>query len=111
MFRESAAPVLGTAPHRPYPPSLLVSILSRLNSKRGNFHQPPHPFLLMSDYDQQAIKEGDILDIVTSAQERGMAYLWQAVAEQIADLEAMRVHVTMARTLLGDGGTRTKLLK
>jgi hypothetical protein len=40
-----------------------------------------------------------------------MAYLWQAVAEQIADLEAMRVHVTMARTLLGSGGTRTRLLK
>jgi hypothetical protein len=65
----------------------------------------------MSDYDRQAIKGGDVMDIVTTAQERGMAYLWQAVAEQIADLEAMRVHVTMARTLLGDGGTRTKLLK
>ena len=51
------------------------------------------------------------MDVVTTAQERGMAYLWQAVAEQIADLEAMRVHVTMARTLLSNGGTRTKLLK
>jgi hypothetical protein len=67
--------------------------------------------LLMSDYDQQAIQEDDIMDRVTTAQERGMAYLWQAVAEQIADLEAMRVHVTMARTLLSNGGTRTKLLK
>jgi hypothetical protein len=68
----------------------------------------------MSDYDQPAIKEGDIMDIVDlvkTAHERGMAYLWQAVAEQIADLEAMRLHVTMARTLLSDGGTRTKLLK
>ena len=65
----------------------------------------------MSDYDRQAIKEGDIMDIVTTAHQRGMAYLWQAVAEQIADLEAMRVHVTMARTLLSDGGTCTKLLK
>jgi hypothetical protein len=65
----------------------------------------------MSDYDQQAIKEDDIMDRVTTAQERGMAYLWQAVAEQIADLEAMRVHITMARTLLSNGGTRTKLLK
>ena len=51
------------------------------------------------------------MDIVTTAHQRGMAYLWQAVAEQIADLEAMRVHVTMARTLLSDGGTCTKLLK
>ena len=65
----------------------------------------------MSNYDQQAIKEDDIMDVVTTAQERGMAYLWQAVAEQIADVEAMRVHVTMARTLLSNGGTRTKLLK
>jgi hypothetical protein len=65
----------------------------------------------MSDYDQQAIKEGDTMDIVMTVQERGMAYLWQAVAEQIADVEAMRVHVTMARTLLSNGGTRTKLLK
>ena len=93
----------------PYPVTL--NSFSRLNSKRGNFHQPPRPFLLMSDYDQQAIKEDDIMDVVTTAQERGMAYLWQAVAEQIADLESMRVHVTMARTLLSDGGTRTKLLK
>ena len=82
-----------------------------LNSKRGNFHQPPHPFFVMSDDDPQAIKEGHILAIVMTAQERGMAYLWQAVAEQIADLEEMRVHVTMARTLLGSGGTRTRLLK
>jgi hypothetical protein len=65
----------------------------------------------MSDYDQQAIKAVEIMDIVKSAHERGMAYLWQAVAEQIADLEAMRVHATMARTLLSDGLTRTKLLK
>ena len=65
----------------------------------------------MNDYDLQATEEGDIIDTVTTAQERGMAYLWQAVAEQIADLEAMRVHVTMARTLLSNGGTRTKLLK
>ena len=59
----------------------------------------------MSDDDPQAIKEGHILAIVMTAQERGMAYLWQAVAEQIADLEEM------ARTLLGSGGTRTRLLK
>ena len=65
----------------------------------------------MSDDDPQAINEGHILAMVMTAQERGMAYLWQAVAEQIADLEAMRVHVTMARTLLGSGGTRTRLLK
>jgi hypothetical protein len=54
---------------------------------------------------------GEILDAVTAAKARGMVCLWQAVAEQIADPEAMRVHVTMARTLLRDGGTRTKLLK
>jgi hypothetical protein len=108
-FRVSANPVLyGTA--QTVPTYLLPSILSRLYSKRGN-HQPPYPFLVMSNYDQQTINEGDIMDIVTTAQERGMAYLWQAVAEQLADLEAMRVHVTMARTLLGAGGTCTRLLK
>ena len=65
----------------------------------------------MSDYDLQATEEGDIMDIVTTAQERGMAYLWQAVAEQIADPEAMRVHVTMAEKLLVAGKTCTRLLK
>ena len=111
LFRVSTALVLRAAPHRPYPRGLLRSILSCLNSKRGNFHQQPHPFFVMSDDDPQSIKEGHILAIVMTAQERGMAYLWQAVAEQIADLEEMRVHVTMARTLLGSGGTRTRLLK
>lgn len=66
----------------------------------------------MNDHDQQAIREGDIkMDALTSAEERGMVYLWQAVAEQIADPEAMRAHVTMARTLLGRGRTSTRLLK
>ena len=111
LLRVSTALVLRAAPHRPYPRGLLRSIPTCLNSKRGNFHQPPHPFFVMSDDDPQAIKEGHILAIVMTAQERGMAYLWQAVAEQIADLEEMRVHVTMARTLLGSGGTRTRLLK
>jgi hypothetical protein len=111
VFRVGAALVLRVAPHRPYPRGLLRSILSCLNSKRGHFHQPPYPFLVMSDDDPQAITEGHMLAMVMTAQERGMAYLWQAVAEQIADLEAMRVHVTMARTLLGSGGTRTRLLK
>ena len=65
----------------------------------------------MSNYDPQAAKQGDVMDMVMTAQERGMAYLWQAVAEQIADLEAMRAHVTMARALLGVSGTCTRLLK
>jgi hypothetical protein len=65
----------------------------------------------MNGRDQEAIREGDLMEAATSAEERGMAYLWQAVAEQIADPEAMRVHVTMARTLLGDGGKCTRLLK
>ena len=38
-----------------------------------------------------------------------MVYLWQAVAEQLADPEAMRAHVTMARTLLGDGKMSARL--
>jgi hypothetical protein len=54
---------------------------------------------------------GDILDEVRAAKARGMVCLWQAVAEQIADPEAMRAHVTMARTLLGRGRTSTRLLK
>jgi hypothetical protein len=56
-------------------------------------------------------REGDTMDAVTSPEERGMAYLWQAVTEQITDHEAMRVHVIMARALLGDGRTCTRLLK
>jgi hypothetical protein len=63
----------------------------------------------MNGRDQEALREGDLMEAATSAEERGMAYLWQAVAEQIADPEAM--HVTMARTLLGDGGKCTRLLK
>jgi hypothetical protein len=65
----------------------------------------------MNEHDQQAIREGDIMDAATSAVERGIVYLWQAVAEQIADPEAMRAHVMMARTLLGAGRTCTRLLK
>ena len=61
----------------------------------------------MDDLDLQPIKASDIK--VTTAQEQGMVYLWQAVAEQLADPEAMRAHVTMARTLLGDGRTPARL--
>jgi hypothetical protein len=51
------------------------------------------------------------MEAATSAEERGMVCLWQAVAEQIADPEAMRVHVTMAEKLLVAGKTCTRLLK
>jgi hypothetical protein len=51
------------------------------------------------------------LDVVTTVQERGMVYLWQVVCEQIADPEAMRLHVMMAQKLLGAGKTCTRLLK
>ena len=61
----------------------------------------------MDDLDPQPIKACDIK--VTTAQEQGLVYLWQAVAEQLADPEAMRAHVTMARTLLGDGRTPARL--
>jgi hypothetical protein len=40
-----------------------------------------------------------------------MVCLWQAVAEQIADPEAMRVHVVRAQKLLGAGKACTRLLK
>ena len=63
----------------------------------------------MNDYDPQPIEASDIRDPVTTAQEQGMVYLWQAVAEQLADPEAMRAHVTMARTLLGDGKMSARL--
>jgi hypothetical protein len=63
----------------------------------------------MNDLDPQPIKAGDIRETVATAQEQGMVYLWQAVAEQLADPEAMRAHVTMARTLLGDGRTSARL--
>ena len=65
----------------------------------------------MNGRDQQAISEGDLMEAATSAEERGMVCLWQAVAEQIADPEAMRVHVTMAEKLLVAGKTCTRLLK
>jgi hypothetical protein len=63
----------------------------------------------MNEHDPQAIKDSDIKVTVTTAQEQGMVYLWQAVTEQLADPEAMRAHVTMARTLLGDGRTSARL--
>ena len=47
------------------------------------------------------------MEAVASAKERGMLCLWQAVIEQIADPEAMRLHVNMAQTLLGTGKTYT----
>jgi hypothetical protein len=65
----------------------------------------------MSEHDQQALREGDMMDAITTAKERGMVYLWQAIAEQLADVEAMRAHVMLARTLLGDARTCTRLLK
>jgi hypothetical protein len=49
--------------------------------------------------------------VVTTVQEHGLVYLWQAVTEQITDPEAMRAHVMMARTLLSEGRTYTKPLK
>ena len=52
---------------------------------------------------------GDILDAVTAAKARGMVYLWQAVADQIADPEAMRPHVVTAQTLLGACRTFNRL--
>jgi hypothetical protein len=52
---------------------------------------------------------GDILDAVTAAKARGMVYLWQAVAEQIVDPEAMRAHVATAQTLLGACRTFNRL--
>jgi hypothetical protein len=65
----------------------------------------------MNGRDQQAIKEGDVMEAARSAEERGMTHLWQAITEQIADPEGMRVHVMMARKLLGAGKTCTRLLK
>jgi len=65
----------------------------------------------MNEHDPQASQEGDVMEVIKTAKERGLAYLWQAIAEQIADTEAMRAHVTMARALLGDGRTCTRLLK
>jgi hypothetical protein len=61
----------------------------------------------MNELDPQAFSVGDGMDAVLSAKERGMGCLWQAVAEQIADPEAMRLHVNMAQTLLGTGKTYT----
>jgi hypothetical protein len=52
---------------------------------------------------------GDILDAVTAAKARGIVYLWQAVAEQIVDPEAMRAHVVTAQTLLGACRTFNRL--
>jgi hypothetical protein len=71
----------------------------------------PVIFNSMNGRDQQAIKEGDVMAAARSAEERGMAHLWQAVTEQIADPEGMRVHVMMAQKLLGAGKTCTRLLK
>lgn len=65
----------------------------------------------MDGHDQQAIMESEIVEAATSAEERGMVCLWQAVTEQIADLEATRALVLMARKLLGAGRTCTRLLK
>ena len=65
----------------------------------------------MDEHDQQASREGDLMEAAMSAEERGMAHLWQAVTEQIADPEGMRVHVLMAQKLLGAGKTCTRLLK
>jgi hypothetical protein len=65
----------------------------------------------MNGRDQQTIGEGDPVEAATGAEERGMVCVWQAVAEQIADPEATRVHVMMAQKLLGGGKTCTWLLK
>jgi hypothetical protein len=65
----------------------------------------------MNGRDQQTIREGDPLEAATGAEERGMVCLWQAVAEQIADPEAMRMHVMTAQKLLGAGKTYTRVLK
>ena len=65
----------------------------------------------MNRGDQQTIREGDPMEAAAGAEERGMVCLWQAVVEQIADPEAMRVHVTMAQKLLSAGKTCRKLLK
>ena len=65
----------------------------------------------MNEHSPQAVNEGDMADGVMAAQKCGMAHLWQAVTEQIADPEGMRVHVTMAQKLLGAGKTCTRLLK
>ena len=52
---------------------------------------------------------GAIFDEVRAAKARGMVCLWQAVAEQIADPEAMRPHVVTAQTLLGACTTFNRL--
>ena len=52
---------------------------------------------------------GDMLDAVTAAKARGMVYLWQAVADQIADPEAMRAQVVTAQTLLGTSKTFNRM--
>jgi hypothetical protein len=65
----------------------------------------------MNEHSPQAVNEGDMADGVMAAQKCGMAHLWQAVTEQIADPEAMRVNVTMARTVVAAGRTCTRLLR
>ncbi len=51
------------------------------------------------------------MEAVASAKERGMLCLWQAVIEQIADPEAMRTNVLLARKLLGGGTTSRRQRK
>jgi hypothetical protein len=64
----------------------------------------------MNEHDRQALNEYDIVDVVTTVQERSMVYLWQVVSGQIADPEAMRMHVTMAQKPIGADKTCTRLL-
>jgi hypothetical protein len=61
----------------------------------------------MNEHDPQSANEADVVDVVTTVQEHGLVYFWQAVTEQITDPEAMRTHVMMARTLLAVGQTYT----
>ena len=51
------------------------------------------------------------MEAVASAKERGLLCLWQAVIEQIADPEAMRTNVLLARKLLGGGTTSRRQRK
>ena len=64
----------------------------------------------MNEQGQQALRE-DSMEAVASAKERGMLCLWQAVIEQIADPEAMRTNVLLARKLLGGGTTSRRQRK
>jgi hypothetical protein len=94
------------------PPALIAVMVSPAvcaiaqtpSSRAANFNS-------MDELDRQASQEVDVMEVVKTPKERGLAYLWQAITEQIGDIEAMRAHVTLARALLGDGRTCTRLLK